>query len=92
MTNNLFIFLRSKCKNIYSNYIMAKPENPWLSHVKKTMKSHPQLKFKQVLQEAKKSWHGSSESNTKSKKSKKSKTHKKHKKTNRRKTGKKGRK
>lgn len=76
---------------------MAKPENPWLSHVKKTMKSHPNLKFKQVLQEAKKSWHGSSESDTKSKKSKsnkskKSKTHKKHKKTSKRKTGKKGRK
>jgi len=32
---------------------MAKKTNPWLSHVKATMKKNPKLAFKQVLVKAK---------------------------------------
>jgi len=32
---------------------MAKKANPWLVHVKKTMKSNPKMEFKKVLQKAK---------------------------------------
>lgn len=38
----------------YNN--MAKKINPWLVHVKATMKSNPKLKFKDVLKEAKKTF------------------------------------
>jgi hypothetical protein len=34
----------------------AKKENPWLTHVKKTMKEYPNKKFKDVLVLAKKSY------------------------------------
>lgn len=34
----------------------AKKENPWLTHVKKTMKDYPNKKFKEVLVLAKKSY------------------------------------
>jgi lipopolysaccharide/colanic/teichoic acid biosynthesis glycosyltransferase len=34
----------------------AKKENPWLTHVKKTMKDYPNKKFKDVLVLAKKSY------------------------------------
>jgi lipopolysaccharide/colanic/teichoic acid biosynthesis glycosyltransferase len=34
----------------------AKKENPWLTHVKKTMKDYPNKKFKEVLVIAKKSY------------------------------------
>ena len=34
----------------------AKKENPWLTHVKKTMKEYPNKKFKEVLVLAKKSY------------------------------------
>jgi hypothetical protein len=34
----------------------AKKENPWLTHVKKTMKDYPNKKFKDVLVIAKKSY------------------------------------
>ncbi len=33
-----------------------KKENPWLTHVKKTKKKHPEKKFKDVLIEAKKTY------------------------------------
>jgi hypothetical protein len=36
--------------------MMAKKENPWLDHVKSTMKKNPKLKFKDVLKEAKKTY------------------------------------
>ena len=35
---------------------IAKKENPWLTHVKKTMKDYPNKKFKEVLVIAKKSY------------------------------------
>ena len=35
---------------------MAKKVNPWLIHVKDTMKKNPKLKFKDVLKEAKKTF------------------------------------
>ena len=31
-------------------------ENPWLTHVKKVKKENPELKFKDVLKKAKKSY------------------------------------
>ena len=34
----------------------AKKENPWLTHVKKTMKDYPNKKFKEVLVIAKKTY------------------------------------
>ncbi len=34
----------------------AKKENPWLTHVKKTMKDYPNKKFKDILVIAKKSY------------------------------------
>jgi hypothetical protein len=34
----------------------SKKENPWLTHVKKTMKDYPNKKFKEVLVIAKKSY------------------------------------
>ena len=34
----------------------VKKENPWLTHVKKTMKDYPNKKFKDVLVLAKKSY------------------------------------
>ena len=34
----------------------TKKENPWLTHVKKTMKEYPNKKFKDVLVLAKKSY------------------------------------
>lgn len=34
----------------------GKKENPWLTHVKKTMKDYPNKKFKEVLVLAKKSY------------------------------------
>ena len=34
----------------------AKKENPWLTHVKKTMKDYPNKKFKEVLILAKKTY------------------------------------
>ena len=34
----------------------AKKENPWLTHVKKTMKENPTKKFKDVLKIAKKTY------------------------------------
>jgi hypothetical protein len=35
---------------------MAKKENPWLTHVKKTMKENPKMEFKDVLKLAKKTY------------------------------------
>jgi len=35
---------------------IAKKENPWLTHVKKTMKDYPNKKFKEVLIFAKKTY------------------------------------
>ncbi len=34
----------------------GKVANPWLDHVKATMKLHPDMKFKDVLKEAKKTY------------------------------------
>ena len=34
----------------------GRKENPWLTHVKKTKKKHPEKKFKDVLIEAKKTY------------------------------------
>jgi hypothetical protein len=34
----------------------SKKENPWLTHVKKTMKENPNKKFKDVLKLAKKTY------------------------------------
>ena len=56
--------------------------NPWLAHVKKTMKNFPKLQFKQVLKQAKKTW----KKGTAALVPKKKKTQKR--KTNKRKTGK----
>lgn len=35
---------------------VVKKENPWLTHVKKTLKEHPDKKFKEILIIAKKSY------------------------------------
>ena len=35
---------------------MVKKENVWLSHVKKTKKDNPKMKFKDILKEAKKTY------------------------------------
>ena len=35
---------------------MAKKENPWLTHVKKTMKENPKMEFKDILKLAKKTY------------------------------------
>lgn len=61
-------------------------ENPWLSHVKKTMKNFPKLKFKQILKQAKKTWKKGTAALVPKKKTQKRKTNKR--KTNKRKTGK----
>ena len=46
-----------KSKTVKSNKSKtAKKENPWLTHVKKTMKEYPNKKFKDVLVLAKKSY------------------------------------
>lgn len=37
------------------NLIMKK-ENPWLTHVKKVKEENPEIKFKEVLQKAKKTY------------------------------------
>jgi len=34
----------------------TRKENPWLTHVKKVKKKNPEMKFKDVLKEAKKSY------------------------------------
>lgn len=35
---------------------MVKKTNPWIEHVKKTKKKNPDMKFKDVLKEASKTW------------------------------------
>ena len=45
-----------KTKSKASKSKTAKKENPWLTHVKKTMKEYPNKKFKEVLVIAKKSY------------------------------------
>jgi hypothetical protein len=45
-----------KTKVAKSKKTKSKKENPWLTHVKKTMKDYPNKKFKEVLVIAKKSY------------------------------------
>ncbi len=45
-----------KTKVVKSKKTKSKKENPWLTHVKKTMKEYPNKKFKEVLVIAKKSY------------------------------------
>jgi hypothetical protein len=60
--------------------------NPWLVHVKKTMKNFPKLQFKQVLKQAKKTWKKGTAALVPKKNTQKRKTGKR--KTGKRKTGK----
>ena len=65
--------------------------NPWMTHVKATMKANPKLKFKDVLKKAKKTYKKQPKASA-SKKAKKVKKVKKTKKTMKVKKGRKGRK
>ena len=43
-------------ENLLESIVEVKKENPWLTHVKKTMAENPTKKFKDVLKIAKKTY------------------------------------